>query len=416
MADNVRLYPWFQFCRNLLFWQAIWFLYFQKELSAAEAILLAAIYDIATTAVEIPSGYLSDRIGRRPTLIIATVVYFAAALLLAFGETFVVFAIAQLLLGTAMACVSGTDTSLLYETLKSEGREQAIDVQEQRSWRFSFAGLALSAASGGLIASIAPMYAFLASAGAAAAALWIATRFTEPAHIAPPAHVHVAPATDPRRHLAALRSTLKNPTLAWIFVLYVAMYTFSHVPFVFGQPFILEALKTAGTTSDASLISGFVVSLMMLISVATSWLAAPLRRRLGVGAVFLMAFGMQITLIALLASTNHPIAIALLLLRMVPDSHARPFILAHLHPLLESSHRATYLSLQSLCARLLFATTLFLSSSGAASDAGLAYEDMRLILIAYATTGFCTWLALLWGLNRADLPPAATRAPVSDRT
>ena len=92
MSANIRLYPWFQFFRNLLFWQAIWFLYFQKELSAAEAILLAAIYDIATTALEVPSGYMSDRLGRRVTLIIAIAVKIAGALLLAFGDTFAVFA------------------------------------------------------------------------------------------------------------------------------------------------------------------------------------------------------------------------------------------------------------------------------------------------------------------------------------
>ena len=29
-ARNVALYPWFRFCRGLLFWQAVWFLYFQN--------------------------------------------------------------------------------------------------------------------------------------------------------------------------------------------------------------------------------------------------------------------------------------------------------------------------------------------------------------------------------------------------
>ncbi|MGI9356810.1 MAG: hypothetical protein ACR2PF_16830 [Rhizobiaceae bacterium] len=79
MAKNVGLYPWFKFFQNLVSWQAVWFLYFQCELSASEAILLYAVYDVATTVLKVPSGYLSDRLGRRITLIAAAIAGFAGA-------------------------------------------------------------------------------------------------------------------------------------------------------------------------------------------------------------------------------------------------------------------------------------------------------------------------------------------------
>ena len=66
---NIMLYPWFRFAQGLLFWHGVWFLYFQNTLSAADAILLYVVYDIATTALEVPSGYMSDRWGRLITLI-----------------------------------------------------------------------------------------------------------------------------------------------------------------------------------------------------------------------------------------------------------------------------------------------------------------------------------------------------------
>ena len=65
LARNLRLYPWYQFFRSLLFWQAIWFLYFQQELSAAEAILLAATYDVATTALEVSRQLAKLRVEKR---------------------------------------------------------------------------------------------------------------------------------------------------------------------------------------------------------------------------------------------------------------------------------------------------------------------------------------------------------------
>lgn len=398
MPANIRLYPWFQFFRSLLFWQAIWFLYFQKELSAAEAILLAAIYDISTTALEVPSGYMSDRLGRRVTLIIAIAVKISGALLLAFGDTFAVFAAAQILLGASMAFASGTDTSLLYESLARENRSDEIQTHEQRAWRFGFTGLALSSVTGGLLAAIAPMWAFIATALAAGIALIIATRFQEPVHTTEQALLRDAPT-----QLQAVTRAFQQPTLTWLFFLAAGMYTFSHVPFVFGQPFILEAVNTIKLGLDASIISGAVTATMMVISVATSWLAPTLQRTFGVGRVFLFAIAMQVGLIGCLAITNHPAAIALLFLRMVPDSLARPYILARIHPLLADGARATYLSVQSFFGRLLFATTLYLSSLAATAGTALAYPDIQVILMCYAVAGAVLLAGLMITVRRAQL-------------
>lgn len=397
MAANIHLYPWFQFFRNLLFWQAIWFLYFQKELSAAEAILLAAVYDIATTALEVPSGYMSDRLGRRRTLIIAIAVTVAGALLLAFGDTFAAFALAQFLLGAGMAFASGTDTSLLYESLARDDRGAEIQTHEQRAWRYSFTALALSAVTGGLLAAIAPMWAFIATALASVVALYITTRFQEPIHTSEQALLH-----DARAQFRAVSEALRHPLLTWLFLLAAGMYTFSHVPFVFGQPFILEAINAAKLGLDAPIVSGAVTATMMLVSVATSWLAPTLQQRFGVGRVFLIALGMQVGLIGCLALTNHPAAIALLFLRMVPDSLARPYILARIHPLVSDTARATYLSLQSFCGRLLFATTLYLSSLAATTGSALAYPEIQVILAGYAAAGAALFVALVIIARRAQ--------------
>ena len=143
------------------------------------------------------------------------------------------------------------------------------------------------------------------------------------------AHPHRDPAVRRRdqTQLAAVAQAFQQPTLTWLFCLAAGMYTFSHVPFVFGQPFILEAINAARISLDASIASGMVTATMMLISVATSWLAPTLQSRFGVGRIFLFALAMQVVVIACLAITNHPAAIALLFLRMVPDSLGPP-----LHP------------------------------------------------------------------------------------
>jgi len=389
MARNVSLYPWFNFSRNLIFWQAVWFLYFQTELSAVEAILLYAIYDVGTTVLEVPSGYMSDLLGRRFTLIASAIAGFGGAALLAVGTSFEVFALAQILLGASAAFASGTDSALLYESLTAIDRQNEIERQEMRAWRFSFAALALSAVVGGVLSFQTNTLPFVAGAAAFAAVLVIAFLFREPAR-----HQTTTTQVGELARLRSLRESLTEPVLIWLFVLVVLMYVFSHIPFVFGQPFILEALKETGFESEAPIVSGLVSALMMVLSVITSLMAPRLRDWLGLPAMLLLAFSMQIALCGILALTNDALAIALLFFRMVPDSLSKPFILARVQPMLRDDSRATYMSLQSFCGRLFFAATLALASLSATGAAPMPYQEIQQILIWYVIGGIFCFAAL----------------------
>ena len=205
-ARNVALYPWFKFFQNLLFWQATWFLFFQSELSAAEAIMIYVFYDLATTLFEVPSGYMSDRIGRRITLILSAFAGLISAAMQAMGSEFWVFALAQAALGIHIAFASGTDSSLLYESLAKEGREHEIEKHEVRAWRFTFVALAISAVAGGAMALAGLRLPYIASTAAFAVVLIVVFMFREPAG--------ETEATTERARLDALLAAFRNPRTA----------------------------------------------------------------------------------------------------------------------------------------------------------------------------------------------------------
>lgn len=384
-ARNVKLYPWFKFFQNLLFWQATWFLFFQSELSAAHAILIYVIYDVTTTLFEVPSGYMSDRVGRKRTLILSGCAGLAAALMQWVGGDFWVFALAQVALGIHMAFASGTDHALLYEALAEDNRENDIETEELRAWRFEFTALALSAVTGGAMAYFDLRLPFLTTAAALAIMLLLTFRFAEPRHSKPIKTPEV---------LTVLRQSLGHPVLLWLFALWTLMYGFSHIPFVFGQPFIFAALEGLGQSANAPLVSGAVTAAMMLVSILTSWVAPGLRTRIGLAGILLLAFGLQVVLVAGLALTGSALAIALLLIRMVPDSLSRPFILARIQPLLPDDVRATFLSLRSLAGRLLFALSLYLASINANQVGEMQLPEIRSVLTVYAAIGVATLLSL----------------------
>ena len=382
---TIALIPWYQFLNSLLFWQAVWFLYFQSNLSGAEAIILYSVYDISVTVLEVPSGYFSDRMGRRFTLLLSTLCSLVGCLVLALSGSFALFALGQALLGAGSAFKSGTDSSLLYESLEASGRADEVEEQEVRAWRFSLAGFALSALLGGAMSMWSDSLPFFATALAFTIAALLVLIMSEP-----PRKALVALGGQ----LATLKAALLHPVLAWLFALSVLMYGFSHLPFVFGQPFILTALDGLGLAADAPLVSGAVTSVMMLISVLASLVALRLRRTLGLPLLLLCAFGLQIGLIGALAASTSTLVIGVLLLRMVPDSLANPFIIARIQPLLEDSTRATYLSLKSLGGKVLFAGTLMLAAT-TASDAGLLPADDLQRILGWYTIGGLACIAAL---------------------
>lgn len=394
MQRNIAIYPWFKFIQQLLFWQATWFLYFEARLSAAEAILLYVVADLATTALEVPSGYMSDRLGRRKTLLAAAIAYVLATGLLVVGEGFAQFALANVLLGAAWAFASGTDSSLLFQSLRAEGRESEVEAQELKAWRFSFAALALSALIGGALALYGERLPYVATAVAALGLLFLTFLLREP-----PSTPHLGH----RENLRAIGASLAHPTLLWVLVLWLATYTFSHIPFVFGQPFIREAMTAAGYGAETPLISGVVTFLMMSLSLGVSLIAPALRRALGLPGILLLALAMQVGLTAALALSNSLIVIALLLLRMVPDSLSSAFMLARIQPLLPDTVRATYLSLQSLAGRVVFSAALTLAALYAPADAAIAYGDMQVILFAFSALGVVLLATLAATVRRAGV-------------
>ncbi|MBT8414782.1 MAG: MFS transporter [Boseongicola sp.] len=401
MARNIAVYPWFKFFQNLLFWQAVWFLFFQDVLSASQAVILYAVYDLATTIAEVPSGYFSDRIGRRFTLLISALSAVGAAFLLLFGASFEAFILAQILWGISAAFVSGTDSSILYESLAAMDRSDEVEVQELRAWRFSFTGLAASAMTGGAMSLVAYDLAFAATAVAMISWAICAFLMAEPPR-------ERGPSASEALRFIHLKEAFTNPILIWLFVLSTLMYGFSHIPFVFGQPFIFEALAARGWSGEAPLVSGFVSTVMMLVSVAASWLVPPLRKRIGLAAILLFAMSIQVGLVGVLAVTNSVLAIAFLFLRMVPSSIHGPLLIARVQPILNDDSRATYLSIKSLVGRLMFAASLWIAAA-ATTDVGLmSYPEIQAVLGWYFAIGLLAFCALAVLARRIPIEPAGS--------
>jgi MFS family permease len=65
----------------------VFVLYFLQHMPLADVLRLEAIYYVAVVILEVPSGYFSDRVGRRPTLLISTICAFIACTTFFLGQS-----------------------------------------------------------------------------------------------------------------------------------------------------------------------------------------------------------------------------------------------------------------------------------------------------------------------------------------
>ncbi|MEZ4871471.1 MAG: MFS transporter [Bdellovibrionales bacterium] len=88
-----------------------------KGLSLTEIFWLQTVFAVTMIIFELPSGYICDLLGRKGTLIVASVFHGVGYSIFPLADDFIVLAVAEIFLGLGVSLFSGTDTSMMYDTM-----------------------------------------------------------------------------------------------------------------------------------------------------------------------------------------------------------------------------------------------------------------------------------------------------------
>jgi hypothetical protein len=128
---NIPLFIAFRLLFNARFYYPIFaVLQLDYGLTMAQFAILNAIWAVSIVLLEVPSGALADKLGRRPMIIIAAVLMILEMSLIAFvpfgnaNLIFWVWVLNRILSGAAEASASGADEALAYDSLP-EGEQEA---------------------------------------------------------------------------------------------------------------------------------------------------------------------------------------------------------------------------------------------------------------------------------------------------
>ena len=126
--------------------------YKSNGLTMQDIFLLQSAYSFTLMILEIPTGYFADKVGRKTSILIGSILGFSGYLVYSLSFGFWQFVIAEIILGVSQSLVSGADSALLYDTLIAAKQNDKYTRLEGRITSIGNFGEAFAGIIGGLLA------------------------------------------------------------------------------------------------------------------------------------------------------------------------------------------------------------------------------------------------------------------------
>lgn len=234
VSHNIRLLGWFNFWADFRPYGPIAILYYtQVTGSYALGMSIFSAAMLAQSIFEMPTGVLSDRVGRKQTVVYGAVASVFALTFYAIGGTYLALLTGAIFEGLGRAFYSGNNDALLYDTLaEMEQRESFQEFLGKTSSMYQFA-LAISALLGSLIATISYRTVMWVSVTPMLLAFLVSLRLVEP-------RIHLQAAANVYAHLAtALRNFRHNPRLRTLSLAGIISYAIGESSWLIRSAFIV---------------------------------------------------------------------------------------------------------------------------------------------------------------------------------
>jgi len=231
---NIRLLKWFNFWGDFRPYGPIAILYYSQitgSYALGMSVFSAAM--LAQSFFEVPTGVLSDMVGRKKTVVYGAVAGVFALIFYAIGGTYAALLIGAIFEGLGRAFYSGNNEALLYDTLAEMGKRETF--QEYlgiTSSMYQFA-LAISAVLGSLIAIISYHATMIVSVLPMVFALIVSVRLIEP-------RVHSATNSNIYAHLStAFSNIVRNARLRTLSIAGILSYAIGESSWLIRSAFIV---------------------------------------------------------------------------------------------------------------------------------------------------------------------------------
>ena len=348
-SRNIRNYSWYYALTGLTFTVPIWVAFYLRTITLEQTAFINAIADLIVVSLQIPTGALADLLGRKIMVTIGQAMRALMFFMLPFATNFTSILMLNLIMAIGESMGSGADSALLYDTLKSEGRESEFGLIYTKILTYYRICLITGSLIGGLLYTYSyglPYYlrsiAFLFSA-------FSIFKMVEPKREV----VRVNLVSTYKKTLDGLKGILRSSFVRKLSLYYIAVgsITWSCL-YYFNQPF---AYAFGWSTTQMSYITaGLYLISSLVVYYLTSSKNILTRERVYLGFPILM-------IVALLPGLFVGKWVGLILLVLIQIAGSSRFSILDRYVNLEfdSSHRATSLSSLNMLVSLGMAGLLF---------------------------------------------------------
>ena len=347
-AGNVPRFLLFNVLLNFILWVPIWVVFLQgRGVSLSQIGLLEAGAWLLAAVLEVPTGAIADRWGRKASIALGAGLYSAAMFLVLAEVLSPLFLVGYAFWNSSMAFVGGADSAFLYDSLRADGREAEAAEQTGRYLAVQQASQGVAAVLGAWLATIDITLCFTIAGICGLAATGIALSLKEP----PRLDVGESRLGYWRNLRVATGIAARRPVVRWLLLLGALLPLIPlTIYYVLLQPYAV------GVGVPIAWL-GVVVLGVQTTTVLASWLAHRIEGRIAVPTLT----GAGIALVAVAAAVlgsfpSVPVLAFVFIVAIVPAT-LQPLLSARLNHLIPSTQRATVLSFNGLVTELGLAIT-----------------------------------------------------------
>ena len=152
--NNIKKMYWFSLFHSLVLAYVIERLFWQERgMNIQMVVYCEIIYSVTVTILEIPSGIIADKVGKKKMLLIDNLMSIIEFIMILFAHQFWQFAFAVFFAGIGKSLVSGSQNALVYDSLLMEGKQEQFEKIIGRIAAIDFLGSMIAALCGSFLAS-----------------------------------------------------------------------------------------------------------------------------------------------------------------------------------------------------------------------------------------------------------------------
>lgn len=235
MIQNIKKYYTFRFVKSLEFFGPVVVLFWlSRGLSMYQVMWLQSIYGISVVFLEVPTGAIADRFGKKVSLILGTFLAAFGFFFYGISYHFWQFIIGEIIVAAGMAFVSGADNAFIHASLKSINLERKYNQVEGKARGLAELARSIASVLGGFIGAINLQFTLIATSVSGLLAGLIGISFKKP-------KIEME-RKEQTNYFVIIKDSLKlinkNPELLWFISYFACFNSFAFVSYFLTQPYL----------------------------------------------------------------------------------------------------------------------------------------------------------------------------------